>query len=108
MARRRRALAFALTVATLGATAAFAWCEVERESACIVELADVPAAPVAIVLGACVYDDGSLCLVLEDRLAMALELHRAGKASKLIVSGDHGTRAYDEPTAMARWLERKG
>jgi SanA protein len=69
---------------------------------------EAPAELVAIVPGAGVHGDGSLSAVLEDRLATALDLYRRGKARKLLLSGDHGTAAYDEPDAMARWLEALG
>lgn len=46
--------------------------------------------------------------VLEDRLATALALYRAGKAQKILVSGDHGRDDYDEVNAMRAWLVKAG
>ncbi|WP_394829025.1 vancomycin high temperature exclusion protein [Pendulispora albinea] len=61
-----------------------------------------------VVLGAGVYPDGQPSAVLVDRLATALSLYRAGRAPKILVTGDHGRPSYDEPGAMRRWLEHHG
>ncbi len=55
---------------------------------------------VAIVLGARVWSDGSASSVLYDRVLTAVELYRAGRVKKLLMSGDNPTQDYDEPTAM--------
>src|SRR5689334_19979912 len=54
-------------------------------------LESVPHSSVAIVLGARVYSGGVPSPMLEDRLATALDLYRAGWVSRILVSGDHGT-----------------
>ncbi|GAA3749633.1 ElyC/SanA/YdcF family protein [Plantactinospora mayteni] len=71
-------------------------------------LADVPAAPVALVLGARVYPDGTPAAFLAARLGLAQELLAAGKIRAILVSGDHRSWAYDEPGAMSRWLVERG
>lgn len=60
----------------------------------------VPHAQAAIVLGALVKPDGSLSVMLADRVARGAELYKAGKVDRVIVSGDHGQWEYDEPGAM--------
>lgn len=62
----------------------------------------------ALVLGAGVKDDGSPSDVLRDRLDVALSLYRAGRVDRILVSGDHRARSYDEPNAMRRYLEANG
>lgn len=62
----------------------------------------------ALVLGAGVRDDGTPSDVLRDRLDEALDLYRAGRVTKIIVSGDHQTARYDEPNAMRVYLEANG
>jgi SanA protein len=57
---------------------------------------------IAIVLGAKVWEDGSLSHALLDRVTTAVELYKAGKVKKLLMSGDNPTHQYDEPTAMKR------
>ncbi len=61
----------------------------------------------AIVLGCRVNgDDPSGCL--EERLARALALYESGRVQRLLLSGDHGTRGYDEVNAMSAWLVERG
>ncbi len=70
--------------------------------------AELPACQVAIVLGAGVRADGSLSAMLEDRVATGVELYKAGKVRKLLLSGDHGRMAYDEANAMRRHVLAAG
>ena len=57
-----------------------------------------------LVLGCQVMEDGSLSLMLKDRLDKAVELYKQGIAEKIIVSGDHGREEYDEVNAMKSYL----
>jgi SanA protein len=66
-----------------------------------------PARPYAIVLGNRVLAGGVPSAELAARLETALALHRAGRAGKVIVSG-MARGDYDEPRAMAAWLEARG
>lgn len=61
-----------------------------------------------IVLGARVYSDATPSPVLEDRLRCALDIYRAGLARRVLVSGDHGQKDYDEVNAMQTWLTDRG
>jgi SanA protein len=54
------------------------------------------------------YPGGGMSPMLQDRVTRAAELYRAGKVRKVIVSGDHGTWAYDEPGTMRDALIREG
>lgn len=70
---------------------------------------DVPNdSQIAIVLGAKVWDGGVPSFVLEDRIITAVELYKAGKVKKLLMSGDNPTKEYDEPTAMKNYAMRLG
>jgi len=69
---------------------------------------DVPAAPVALVLGAQVLPDGTPSGFLVARLALAERLYEHGKAQVLLVSGDHSRPDYDEPDTMRAWLVAHG
>jgi vancomycin permeability regulator SanA len=62
----------------------------------------------ALVLGAGLRDDGTPSDVLRDRLDESLDLYRAGRVDRIIVSGDHQTPLYNEPNAMRVYLESKG
>jgi vancomycin permeability regulator SanA len=57
---------------------------------------------VGIVFGAKVYGSGALSPVLEARVRSAVELYRAGRVRKLLMTGDNGRVEYDEVTAMKR------
>ena len=72
-------------------------------------VADVPNDNnIAIVLGAKVWDDGSLSHALIDRVTTAVELYKAGKVKKLLMSGDNPSADYDEPTAMKKYAVELG
>jgi vancomycin permeability regulator SanA len=66
-----------------------------------------PVRPYGIVLGNRVFDGGVPSSELAARLETALALHRAGRAAKLVVSG-LVKGDYDEPHAMAAWLQARG
>jgi len=68
----------------------------------------VPAAPVALVLGAQVDPDGTPSPFLAGRLTVAKRLYDTGKVKVLLVSGDFGQPDYDEPDAMRKWLVAHG
>jgi SanA protein len=69
---------------------------------------DSPPAPVAIVFGAGLYRNGTATPVLADRVAAAVELYKAGKVQKLILSGDNRFPEYNEPAAMSRLAQSLG
>jgi vancomycin permeability regulator SanA len=69
---------------------------------------DVPAAPVALVLGAEVYADGQPSPFLIARLDIARRLYATGKVKAVLLSGDHSRWEYNEPGAMATWLRSHG
>lgn len=58
-----------------------------------------------LVLGAYVYPDGTVSMMLSDRLSVAQELYEKKKSDKIIVSGDHGQNDYDEVNAMKTFLK---
>jgi vancomycin permeability regulator SanA len=68
----------------------------------------VPAAPVALVLGAQVYPDGTPSPFLAARLEIARRLYESGKVRVILVSGDHMHWEYNEPGVMFRWLLAHG
>jgi len=70
--------------------------------------ADVPDAPVALVLGAEVYADDQPSPFLAARLEIARKLYADGKVKAILVSGDHRQWSYNEPGAMFMWLVAHG
>ena len=63
-------------------------------------VAEAPRAQVALVLGAFVHAPGHPSGMLRDRVLMGAALYKSGKVEKVLVSGDHGTTAYDEVNEM--------
>ena len=74
----------------------------------IEDAGSLPDADCAIVPGAMVYGDESLSAVLADRVDYAIRLYEAGRAKKLLFSGDHGRADYDEVNAMMAYAVSKG
>lgn len=70
-------------------------------------VADAPAAPVAIVFGAGLWD-GKPSPYLAHRLDAAAALYRRGTVRALLVTGDNSRHDYDEPDAMRGYLMHHG
>lgn len=68
---------------------------------------EAPRRFVAIVLGARVMPNGQPSTALADRLHAALDLYERGRVERILVTGDHGTRGYNEVEAMYRWLRER-
>lgn len=64
---------------------------------------DVPRTDVALVLGAAVRR-GQPTPVLEERAYRAIELYRAGKVGKILVTGDNSALTHDEVTPVRKYL----
>ncbi|MBO0867151.1 MAG: YdcF family protein [Micromonosporaceae bacterium] len=105
-----RAVVVALAVAPVApllVVCATAWID-QGARGHVYPAASVPAAPVALVLGARVFPDGVPSPFLTARLALAKQLYDTGRVRVLLVSGDNRRRNYNEPDAMRRWLVAHG
>ncbi len=71
-------------------------------------VAEVPDAPVAIVLGAGLDGAGRPSPFLALRLDAAIDLYRAGTVRALLMSGDNSTSDYDEVEAMSHYALAHG
>ena len=72
------------------------------------DISELPHAQAAIVPGAQVNPDGTMSLMLADRVRRTVELWNAGKVDRILVSGDHGAWRYDEPDTMRQALMKAG
>ena len=63
---------------------------------------------VALVLGASVFDDGTPTDALADRLAAAAALYRDRRVTRVLVSGERSTAAFDQVDVMRTELVRMG
>ncbi len=61
-----------------------------------------------VVLGCLVRPDGSPSGMLEDRLNTAIDLWDRGITDAIVMSGDHGTKEYDEVNAMRDFAVAQG
>ena len=61
-----------------------------------------------LVLGCGVRQDGSPSLMLRDRLDMGIALYEAGASDRLLMSGDHGRKDYDEVNTMKTYAMERG
>ncbi|MCD0452350.1 YdcF family protein [Actinocorallia sp. API 0066] len=105
--RSRRVWISAIAVLAVVVLTPTAWARLSA----LGRISDVEGAPerdVALVLGAGLWSDGSPTPFLAGRLDRAAELYRRGKVKVLLVSGDNGRTAYDEPTAMRAYLVARG
>lgn len=72
------------------------------------DISKIPSAYTALIPGSLVYGDSSLSLIVRDRVDKAIELYKAGKIKRFLVSGDHGTKKYDEVNCMKKYLKEQG
>jgi SanA protein len=104
-----RALLWLVGLGLLALVAGNAWVIFTARDEIVDDVAAAPSRPVAIVLGNKVFSDGSVSREMALRLHVALDLYRAGKVERLFLSGAaYPHLSYDEPAAMAGWLERRG
>lgn len=61
-----------------------------------------------LVLGCFVREDGTPSAMLSDRLRRGVELYKMGASPKLLMSGDHGQREYNEVQAMKQYAVEHG
>jgi SanA protein len=104
----KRGIAFAagLLVVLIGAANLWVW--LGGRGPATRDVADVPEAEAALVLGAQVYADGKPSIMLADRVHAAEALYRAGRVRKLLLSGDHSRVDYDEVGTMRRMMLADG
>lgn len=61
-----------------------------------------------MVLGAGVRSDGSPSPMLEDRILESINIYNNGVANKILMSGDHSTKGYDEVNTMKLYAVEMG
>ncbi len=106
--RRLVALALALVLGPLAlVVGSVAWVH-QAAGPHLYSAARVPPRPVAIVLGAQVYADGTPSPFLAARLELGRQLYAAGKVRAILVTGDNGRVNYNEVDPMRDWLIARG
>ncbi|MBP2646143.1 MAG: hypothetical protein H6Q75_1583 [Firmicutes bacterium] len=79
-------------------------CVLDEGSVYVLSSDDAPKSEAILILGAYVSPDGKVSGMLGERLRVGYELYKKGKAGKIIVSGDHGRKDYDEVNAMKKYF----
>jgi vancomycin permeability regulator SanA len=72
------------------------------------DVADVPAQPIAIVFGAGIWEDGTPTPMLADRVQAAIDLYKAGRVNKILMTGDNSTPDYNEVKVMQEYAAAQG
>jgi vancomycin permeability regulator SanA len=67
------------------------------------EAAELEGVDCILILGAGVWEGGRPSPMLEDRLLQGIELYQAGASDRLLMSGDHGRKDYDEVNVMKQF-----
>jgi SanA protein len=102
-----RRLALAAVLGIVLVAAANAYLVVTSRPAVVADLSRTTPRPYVMVLGSYVDHNGAPSRELAARLETGRQLYRAGLARRIIVSG-LARPGYDEPDAMAAWLETRG
>lgn len=80
----------------------------EKDKVLSIEEANAFKADCIIVLGAGVRPDGTATWMLEDRIKVGDQLYKGECAPKIIMSGDHGQKNYDEVNTMKKYAIDEG
>ena len=106
-----RILLAGLGLALLAAIALWAlraWVGARTRDRIYSSAAGTPSRPAAIVFGAGYWPSGRLSDALADRMDTAIELYRAGKVHKLLLTGDNRFENYNEPGRMMEYALAQG
>jgi vancomycin permeability regulator SanA len=79
-----------------------------RYNANDISLQTIPKRDVAIVFGAGVLPSGQPTEYLRNRILTGVNLYKAGRVSKIVMSGDNSSVHYNEPDAMKRYAVTLG
>ncbi len=71
-------------------------------------LEQLPQTQAVLILGSRVYENGNMSAILKDRVDTGLLVYQKGKASKILISGDHGRTTYDEVNTIKDYLLAHG
>jgi SanA protein len=111
---RKGCLAMLLVLLVLGAlgllvpAALRAWTARRYADQIYTRVPEAPPSLLAIVFGAGYWPGGRPSDALADRMDTAIELYRAGKVNKLLLTGDNRFVNYNEPAVMAEYAFSQG
>lgn len=103
-----RLAAGATALAALVLAGSNAWLLLHSRDRIFSETKRLPENEIGLVLGTAPRLGKEPNRFFEGRMDAAAKLYHAGKVRHLLLSGDNGTRGYDEPTAMRKALINRG
>ena len=106
--KHNRRLVIALVLITLVPIVLNWYVDYSTRTMRFVQVAAVPARPVAIVFGAGLDPNGAPSPMLAARIQQAAALYQRGTVQKLLFTGDNSSTNYDEVTTMQRYAESLG
>lgn len=107
--KRLRKIFVRSSLAGLVSVGAILWYVKSSSSATIFkDVNAVPSKYVAIVFGAGIRSDGTPSKYLKDRLEAGILLYKKGKVKRLLLSGDNGSKRYDELEVMKNYCLNAG
>jgi SanA protein len=84
------------------------WVKQNTDPFVYASVSDAPTSTVAMVLGASVYQNGTLSPVLAARADSAIGLYQSGKVLKIIVTGDNSEISHNEVNPVGNYLLAHG
>jgi SanA protein len=96
------------TLAVAAPLALRAWVGLRYAERIYSGVATTPPMPLAIVFGAGYWPSGRLSEALADRMDTAIDLYKAGRVNKLLLTGDNRFIDYNEPARMAEYALAHG
>jgi SanA protein len=101
-------LASIILVAIFAVLAINFYIDLKSNSYIFQNMNNLPEAEVALILGAKVFQQGTMSGMLQDRADTAIDLYEKDKVKKILISGDHGKENYDEVNTIKDYLLEKG
>lgn len=108
MRRVIKYLVWAVVFAALASMLLYAYIDYDTQKYIYTSISALPKTQVALVLGASVTAEGQLSPILTERANQAIALYKAGKVSKILVTGDNATLTHDEVDPVGRYMVSQG
>ncbi|MBQ8228498.1 MAG: YdcF family protein [Clostridia bacterium] len=83
-------------------------CSAKKKILTVEEAAKLEDVDCILVLGCLVWSETTPSHMLEDRLSVGIDLYSNGAAPKILMSGDHGRKDYDEVNVMKNFAIEQG
>lgn len=102
-------VAWTLVLLVVGIISCNVYVEVCSNGKTFNKVSEIPKNKVGLLLGTAKYlKNGRVNLFYLNRINAAVQLYKAGKIEYILVSGDNGSKYYDEPTTFKEDLIAKG